>query len=107
MPRYIDAEKIEWHEQLEPLGNGKYEYCRVAYMDDIDEIPTADVRENVRGEWIVNNEPNGEFNWECSNCKEEINWIDVQFMYGGVASKPYKPNLRFCPNCGAEMRDKP
>jgi len=43
MARYIDADKIEWHEQLEPFGNGKYEYCRVVYMDDIDDILSADV----------------------------------------------------------------
>lgn len=36
MARYIDADRIEIHEQLESFGNGKYEYCRIAYMDDID-----------------------------------------------------------------------
>lgn len=37
--RLIAADKIESHEQLEPYGNGKYEYVRVAYMDDIDNLP--------------------------------------------------------------------
>lgn len=91
MPRYIDAEKIEWHEQLEPLGNGKYEYCRVAYMDDIDDIPTADVRENVHGNWVgIDDEPCETF--ECDRCGFVLeDWILGAFY-------------TFCPNCGADMR---
>ena len=46
--RLIDADKIESHEQLEPYGNGKYEYVRVAYMDDIDALPTMDATPVVR-----------------------------------------------------------
>lgn len=90
MSRYIDAEKIEWHEQLEPLGNGKYEYCRVAYMDDIDDIPSADVRENVHGEWIDDYDPVnfGEFRYKCSKCgARTVEWAD-----------------NFCYQCGADMR---
>lgn len=40
--RLIDADTIEWHEQLSPMGNGQYEYARVAYMDDIDVMPTIE-----------------------------------------------------------------
>lgn len=46
--RLVNADKIEPHEQLEPLGNGKYEYVRVAYMDDIDALPTVDAVPVVR-----------------------------------------------------------
>lgn len=38
MSRYIDADAIEYHEVFE--GD---EFVRVAYGDDIDELPTADV----------------------------------------------------------------
>ena len=38
MSRYIDAEKIEPHEIYEDYG-----FVKVAYMDDINDIPTADV----------------------------------------------------------------
>jgi len=68
MARYIDAEKIEWHEQLEPFGNGKYEYCRVAYMDDIDDIPSADVVEVVR----------------CKDCR--YNWLSKRKWDGVIAA---------------------
>ena len=38
--RLIDADKLEVHEQLKPLGNGKYEYIKVVYKDDIDDVST-------------------------------------------------------------------
>ena len=38
MSRYIDADLIEYHEDS------------AVYKNEIDEIPTADVRENVKGE---------------------------------------------------------
>lgn len=46
--RLVDADKIEPHEQLESLGNGQYEYVRVAYMDDIDALLTVDAIQVVR-----------------------------------------------------------
>ena len=41
--RYIDADKIEYEDMLRPHGNGNYEECQIAYRDQIDDIPTADV----------------------------------------------------------------
>lgn len=55
-------------------------------------LPNADVRENVRGEWIITGEVRGALGMvhkirKCSNCEytsfEEYN---------------------FCSNCGADMR---
>ena len=43
MSRYIDADAIEYHEVFE--GD---EFVRVAYGDDIDELPTVDAVEVVR-----------------------------------------------------------
>lgn len=42
--RLIDADKLETHEQLEPLGNGKYEYVEVVYKDDIDDAHTIELQ---------------------------------------------------------------
>ena len=39
--RLIDADVLETHEQLEPMGNGEYEYVEVVYKDDIDDAPTV------------------------------------------------------------------
>ncbi len=43
MAKYIDVDTIEYHEIFEG-----HEFVRVAYGDDIDELPTADVVEVVR-----------------------------------------------------------
>lgn len=58
MSRYIDAEKIEPHEIYEDYG-----FVMVAYMDDIDAMPTADVVDVVR----------------CKDCKyyELDSWANV------------------------------
>jgi hypothetical protein len=72
--RYIDADKLQ--EEFKELHGGKRSLL-------IDTEPTADVRENVRGEWI-------KIHWKafkCSECK-------------GI-SEYYTD---FCPNCGADMR---
>lgn len=46
--RLIDADALEPHEQLEPMGNGQYEYVEVVYKDDIDNVPTIDAVPVVR-----------------------------------------------------------
>lgn len=51
-------------------------------VNELNSIPTADVRENVKGEW----EPRGGY-YYCSQCGARYEW-------GG----------NFCPNCGADMR---
>ena len=56
----------------------------------LSEMDSADVRENVRGEWIVKKDI-----INCSVCKR-CSW-----------SKSYEDLVRsfnFCPNCGADMR---
>ena len=46
--RLIDADVLKPHKQLEPMGNGKYEYVEVVYKDDIDDAPTIDAVPVVR-----------------------------------------------------------
>lgn len=93
MSRYIDADEIEYEDMLRPLGDGNYEECQIAYRDQIDDIPTADVRENVRGEWVkVDEQPYFRKHFHkvcCSVCRKQ------GYDY-----------WNFCPNCGAEMRGK-
>lgn len=52
---------------------------------ELDEIPTADVRENVHGRWIKDGIPG----LLCSNCGKHI-----------IVERQY---ISFCPNCGAVM----
>lgn len=59
----------------------------------IETVPAADVRENVRGEWIVFDK-----NYTlatCSQCKKI-----TMFETWGNKVKFYD----FCPNCGSDMR---
>lgn len=74
MSRYIDADAL-WMDVIHAMD----------YADDflqmIEETPTADVRENEYGEWIIQD---GKI--VCSNC--------------------FEPNFEtnYCPYCGADMR---
>lgn len=86
MSRYIDADLIEYEPMCRARGNGMYEDCEIAYKDQIDDIPTADVRENVRGKWI---KKKGSL-WTLATCS----------VCGELSVEGDKP---FCPNCGAQM----
>lgn len=99
MSRYIDADSITeelraWQEAMKKRGNETmaedYEHC----IDLIHQEPTADVRENVRGEWIKPISRGdvlsyGKAYYECDQCHK------VAF---------FGNEMNFCPNCGADMR---
>ena len=92
MSRYIDADllKDDWQE-----NNGNY----MCVEDAIDIQPTADVRENVRGEW-QRMLFNGDTDYvRCSNCGMDFEYINGVCY---LVAKNELPN--FCPNCGADMR---
>lgn len=57
-------------------------------------IPAADVRENVRGEWIDEKAWPGRF--YCSYCN--FGWPYITGVPRDAAT------YNFCPNCGADMR---
>lgn len=90
MSRYIDADKLRQDILLLPnCYNGFSDtYDKACIIDEIDEQPTADVRKNVRGEWIRRKDT-----IQCSQCKAK--WIDHTYLI---------ETFRFCPNCGADMR---
>lgn len=50
-------------------------------------LPSADVRENVRGKWIINDSDEAEAFYHCSECE-------------GDSFKMWN----YCPWCGADMR---
>lgn len=84
MPRYIDADKLrqEWLEN----GENEHVYDTNAFLDSIDNQPTADVAEVVHGEWVDNGVPESILDG-CSSC--------------GFPCGAYTFN--FCPHCGAKM----
>lgn len=59
-----------------------------------DEIPSANVRENVHGEWIMLDECSNS-GYYCSNCHKKV----VKEGWSETVKK-----IKFCPNCGADMR---
>ena len=89
MRRYIDADKLR-----SEFDYNSGTYCAAWEFIDkpsdiqflIDEQPTADVRENVRGEWIDRGK-DMMLRWQCSECGRRDTHI-----------------YNFCPDCGADMR---
>lgn len=89
MSRYYDYDTLckGMHDVV--LKNGALHRC----IDDIKilDLPTADVRENVRGKWVkVDEQPYFRKHFHkvcCSVCRKQ------GYDY-----------WNFCPNCGADMR---
>ena len=86
--RLIDADKIEPYEQLELLSNGHIHIDRMAYMNDIDALPTVDAVPVRHGHWIPCHPlgDDGPEGYMCSVCR-----------VGGWEKTD------FCPHCGARM----
>jgi len=77
-----------------------YLYPRDVVARILYDCPSADVRENIHGEWETRYEiirhPWGEEHnpqTKCSNCNFRVDTHSSGFM-------------NFCPNCGADMRGK-
>lgn len=85
--RYIDADKLIDNIKLAELpviSRSVLTECLIPNQ------PTADVRENIRGEWVYHTEPlagSPYGHYTCSLC-DEMSWDESNF----------------CPNCGAQMR---
>ena len=90
MSRYIDADKLKQHYAWwGDTKNETAEDTKAIFDSIIDQQPTADVRENVKGEWIEITDKDAPITYACSVCGAGID-------YRGFAN--------FCPNCGADMR---
>ena len=92
--RYIDADKLiplikmgETNEYTE-LGEGRNGGIAFA-IERIKQMPTADVRENVHGEWMYTKHY-GEPYRVCPKCHME-------------RKDDLSRGWNFCPNCGASM----
>ena len=87
MNRYIDADKLQ--QVYKEIHGGKRSLL-------IDTEPTADVRENVKGEWTEEEHADFYINAtfpvvHCNRCDYRTPRID-------------RLSMNFCPNCGADMR---
>ena len=89
MSRYIDADYL-----YQTMNGQDEEFSLIDALQMIEDFPTADVRENVHGEWLID-EYNAEY---CSSCGRHP-YNDGEYYVAGWYSD-------FCPNCGVDMRTK-
>lgn len=75
--------------------------CVKEHYDDaiiiaLDKLPAADVRPVVRGKWKPRDLTWGRSYYYCSACEETVDMPTAM----GI------PVFRFCPNCGADMKEE-
>lgn len=100
MSRYIDADKfMKVLEEDIPLTDNPIKVMASA-IAALEEQPTADVRENVKGEWIEDNSREKSMMWRCSACGQIAYYPTIGKRKGFKKHCGYN----FCPNCGADMR---
>lgn len=88
MPRYIDADKIQYHRNCTGCSGLLCNSCEdyIAERYQIDEISTADVQEVKHGKW---------------------NWLTIDFKKCSICGTEcftiYADCFNYCPHCGARM----
>lgn len=99
---YISREAAISH----PFANGRYDFAYanrdfiqgfVSYKEWLEDLPAADVKPVVRGEW----KQTGDHSAVCTAC-------GTTTLVGGVdrtgKALIHKGLFQFCPKCGADMR---
>lgn len=92
--RPIDADEMKSIKSIQSANFNSIESIR----EWIDAQPTADVRENVKGEWLdycdnpIKFYFDGRYSAHCSVCGYHPEYEEEM------------RSAKFCPNCGAEMR---
>ena len=106
MSRYIDADKLK-DIKFNSISKDKYGIYRMGWNDAIDAVvdnePTADVRENVKGRWVevVDRtemyDKEGVKTWgmlfQCNQCGFVLNAVEG-----------HTGQYNYCPNCGCLMK---
>lgn len=97
MSDYISrAEAIEeinkYHMTSGVTNQGTWNECVDIIAHTVAELPSADVRENIHGEWVIDGH-----HIRCNRCNEYVCNTDREGN---------KIPDNFCPNCGADMRTK-
>ena len=89
MSDLINKQDIRYEKMLRTFGDGNYEYCEIAYRDEIDDLPSAE----RNGRWKYERHENAPMlfkdRWICSACGKT--------NYYGMSD--------FCPCCGARMEN--
>lgn len=97
---------IEAIEELQlPIMRSESNYMQFMFAGlsnaraEIANLPPADVKPVVRGEWLYTEDVHGQDGFMCNQCGHTIMWDYKEPLH--IAEKRL-PN--FCPNCGADMR---
>ena len=110
MAEYIKKEDIEQKIQ-DGLNNLVLGHDAIEVLGMIYEMPSADVAPVRHGEWEwfeewipgTTEHPTEceDCGWRCGNCKQTL-----EDMVGGYWDNPdERPQLVYCPNCGAKMME--
>ena len=98
MSRYIDADKLI--NELEPvIKSAAFKNRNIRSnvnkcLEIVNNQPTADVRENIKGEWIRRDSRYvGWISFNCSVCGETLE-----------LDRETSSDFKYCPFCGADMR---
>lgn len=106
MTRYIDADALK--DKITEIDDGcaidgtGFDIYTCEVFELIDEVPAADVKPVVRGEWkeceVVQEHGDEPIidEWQSARCSVCGKYHTTPYMY-------YFDNFNYCPNCGAEM----
>lgn len=97
-----------WNEIHSVLKSKATKLAEAVYRDlrnSLDDVPAADVRSVVKGEWEKHEDfdpyGGGRFvEWVCSECDKRLHgdWVTRNSHIEET------PTENYCPNCGADMR---
>ena len=88
MPRYIDADKIVYWIRHVSKDGLETDVRKVAFLDEIKRMPTADVVEVKHGKWVG---------------KPLAGYCTVMCSVCGSVFLVNSGRWKYCPNCGAKM----
>ena len=89
MSKYIDVEDLEKELSKAPV------WTTLVVKEIIDEAPTIEPK---RGEWKPFDLTWGRSIWYCTACEESTE-VPCDIW-------EHKPIYKYCPNCGADMRER-
>lgn len=89
------AEYIRREDLMERVGRWQLN-TREAIAEMIMSVPSANVVERKKGKWGDNTKDES---WKCSECGFIFYSVGFYKIYNT------KFRMRFCPNCGADMRE--
>ncbi len=87
MARYVDADKLPYHQIYVPAGGGNTAIVVAVFASDIDAVVEEEVAPVIHAEWI----PDDYEFYHCSNC--------------GYEYDEREKVTPFCPGCGAKMEE--